>query len=81
MNIGEKNRRNQSLTSARCIKPSLIYRDVTIRNGFGSDWSSATHSVDWGQVPGELASFKFARQKSKLAGTIRGSYFVIKGEY
>jgi len=31
-------------------------------------------------VPDELASFKFARQKSKLAGTIRGSYFVIKGE-
>jgi len=34
------------------------------------------------EVPDELASrFKFARQKSKLAGTIRGSYFVIKGEY
>lgn len=33
-------------------------------------------------VPAELAdTFKFARQKSKLAGTIRGSYFVIKGEY
>jgi hypothetical protein len=32
-------------------------------------------------VPAELQSFKFARQKSKLAGTIRGSYFVIKGEY
>jgi hypothetical protein len=33
-------------------------------------------------VPGELASrFKFARQKSKLAGTIRGSYFVFKNEY
>lgn len=33
-------------------------------------------------VPEELASrFKFARQKSKLAGTIRGSFFVIKGEY
>ncbi|MFZ0322816.1 MAG: phage tail protein [Actinomycetes bacterium] len=33
-------------------------------------------------VPDELASrFKFATQKSKLAGTIRGSYFVIKGEY
>ena len=33
-------------------------------------------------VPEELASrFKFARQKSKLAGTIRGSYFNIKGEY
>ena len=33
------------------------------------------------EVPEELASFKFARQKSKRAGTIRGSYFVIKGEY
>ncbi|MFT4034721.1 MAG: hypothetical protein QM679_03990 [Patulibacter sp.] len=34
------------------------------------------------EVPEELAdTFKFARQKSKLAGTIRGSYFVIKGEY
>ncbi len=32
-------------------------------------------------IPAELDSFKFARQKSKLAGTIRGSYFVIKGEY
>jgi hypothetical protein len=34
------------------------------------------------EVPDELADkFKFARQKSKLAGTIRGSYFVIKGDY
>ena len=33
------------------------------------------------EVPEELSSFKFARQKSKLAGTIRGSFFVIKGEY
>ena len=33
-------------------------------------------------VPSELATrFKFAKQKSKLAGTIRGSFFVIKGEY
>lgn len=32
-------------------------------------------------IPAELESFRFARQKSKLAGTIRGSYFVIKGEY
>lgn len=31
--------------------------------------------------PAELERFKFARQKSKLAGTIRGSFFVIKGEY
>jgi hypothetical protein len=34
------------------------------------------------EIPDELADkFKFARQKSKLAGTIRGSYFVIKGDY
>ena len=33
-------------------------------------------------VPAELAErFKFATQRSKLAGTIRGSFFVIKGEY
>jgi hypothetical protein len=33
------------------------------------------------EVPAELGKFKFARQKSKLAGTIRGSFFVIKGEH
>src|SRR5437868_4811606 len=34
------------------------------------------------EIPEELASrSKFARQRSKLAGTIRGSYFVIKHEY
>lgn len=34
------------------------------------------------EVPEELAEkFKFARQRSKLAGEIRGSYFVVKGEY
>ena len=34
------------------------------------------------EVPEELASrFKFARQKSKLAGTIRGSYFAFNSDY
>jgi hypothetical protein len=34
------------------------------------------------EVPDELVDrFKFARQRSKLAGTIRGSFFVIKKEY
>ena len=35
------------------------------------------------EIPEELAAagFKFARQRSKLAGEIRGSFFVIKGEY
>ena len=38
--------------------------------------------ADGADVPPELAdTFKFARQKSKLAGTIRGSFFVIRGEY
>ena len=33
-------------------------------------------------IPEELEKkFKFARMKSKLAGEIRGSFFVIKGEY
>ena len=34
------------------------------------------------EVPKELVEkFKFAKQKSKLAGIVRGSFFVIKGEY
>ncbi|WP_370221746.1 phage tail protein [Cytobacillus sp.] len=34
------------------------------------------------EVPKELdGKFKFARRKSKLAGVIRGSFFVIRGEY
>jgi hypothetical protein len=38
--------------------------------------------ADGMEVPAELADrFKFARQKSKLAGTIRGSYFTIKQEW
>lgn len=33
------------------------------------------------EVPEELSGFKFARQKSKLAGEIRGSYFVVKAKH
>ncbi|EUJ28491.1 phage tail component protein [Listeria floridensis FSL S10-1187] len=34
------------------------------------------------EIPPEFeGKFKFARQKSKLAGEIRGSFFVIKGSY
>jgi hypothetical protein len=34
------------------------------------------------EVPAELAAtFKFAKQRSRLAGTIRGSFFVIKNAY
>lgn len=31
--------------------------------------------------PGELGAYKWARQKSKLAGVIRGTHFVIKDKY
>lgn len=37
--------------------------------------------ADGMEVPAELSAFSFARQRSKLASTIRGSFFVIKGEY
>lgn len=48
----------------------------------GSDKRAVGFKLSEGMdVPEELGSFKFARQKSKLAGTIRGSYFVIKNEY
>ncbi|RYE75042.1 MAG: phage tail protein [Myxococcales bacterium] len=33
------------------------------------------------EPPEELSAFKWARQKSKLAGEIRGTYFVIKGDH
>ncbi len=51
------------------------------------------YSVDFNDVstvglessPGAAAElaprFKFARQKSKLGGTIRGSYFAFKSDY
>ena len=49
-------------------------------------WAPDKHAVGFKlsegmDVPAELGAFKFARQRSKLAGTIRGSYFVIKGDY
>jgi hypothetical protein len=33
------------------------------------------------EVPEELARFKFARQKSRLAGDLRGSYFAFENEH
>ena len=45
------------------------------------------HGIAFAATPLETSrlrvekKFKFARQKSKLAGTIRGTYFVIKVEY
>ena len=56
---------------------------LSINVMYGDDKRAVGFKLSDGMdVPEELASrFKFARQKSKLAGTIRGSFFVIKGEY
>ncbi|MDQ1305313.1 MAG: hypothetical protein QG671_1144 [Actinomycetota bacterium] len=65
----------------------VFYRSGLSVNVLYTLESAGKHAVgfklaDGMEVPVELATrFKFARQKSKLAGTIRGSYFVIKGEY
>ena len=56
--------------------------NVLYADGGGGKRAVGFKLSDGMEVPAELASrFKFARQKSKLAGTIRGSFFVIKGEY
>lgn len=56
--------------------------NVMYGTGEGAKRAVGFKLSDGMEVPEELASsFKFARQKSKLAGTIRGSYFVIKGQY
>ncbi|MFD1318098.1 phage tail protein [Loigolactobacillus zhaoyuanensis] len=57
---------------------------VNIMYGLAEDSKRAVgfKLSDGMEIPVEFESkFKFARQKSKLAGTIRGSFFVIKGNY
>jgi hypothetical protein len=56
---------------------NVMYTLMTPRSGLsGSKLSEGM------EVPAELAPrFKFATQKSKLAGVIRGSYFAFKGDY
>lgn len=36
---------------------------------------------DGATPPEELSAFKWARQRSKLAGEIRGTFFVVKGDH
>ncbi|WP_017935925.1 hypothetical protein [Nocardioides sp. Iso805N] len=68
--------------------PEVIYESGLIINVLYTLADSGKRAVGFKlsegmEVPEELAAagFKFARQKSKLAGTIRGSFFVIKGTY
>jgi len=68
--------------------PEVYYRSGLVINVLYTLEDGGKRAVgfklsDGMEVPAELeaAGFKFARQKSKLAGTIRGSFFVIKGAY
>jgi predicted RNA binding protein YcfA (HicA-like mRNA interferase family) len=68
--------------------PELYYQSGLVINVLWTLEDGGTRAVGFKlsegmDVPAELeaAGFKFARQKSKLAGTIRGSFFVIKGSY
>jgi hypothetical protein len=67
--------------------PYVIYKSGLVVNVLWTIEDGGKRAVgfklsDGMEVPEELADrFKFARQKSKLAGTIRGSFFVIKGDY
>ena len=68
--------------------PEIYYRSGLVINVLWTIEDGGKRAVgfklaDGMEVPAELeaAGFKFARQRSKLAGTIRGSYFVIKGDY
>jgi hypothetical protein len=55
----------EAVRLTKVLAPSAIVLDLEMPGMNGDEGM---------EVPAELALFKFARQKSKLAGTIRGSY-------
>lgn len=65
----------------------VFYEDGLVVNVMYSAYNPKKRAVGFKlsegmAIPKELEQkFKFAKQKSKLAGTIRGSFFVIKNEY
>ncbi|MDY5585655.1 MAG: phage tail protein [Arcanobacterium sp.] len=67
--------------------PCLYYENGMAINVLFSREESGKRAVgfklcDGMEIPEEfVGKFKFARQRSKLAGEIRGSFFVIKGKY
>ena len=72
----------ENIRMAYVFYESGLSINVMYANDDGGKRAVGFKLSDGMEVPTELASkFKFARQKSKLAGTIRGSFFVIKGEY
>ncbi|MFE6735444.1 phage tail protein [Microbacterium sp. NPDC057650] len=66
--------------------PSLYFTDGLAVNVLWTKAEGGKRAVGFklseGMAPPvELDAFKWVRQRSKLAGEIRGSYFVIKGEH
>jgi hypothetical protein len=66
--------------------PTLYFADGLAVNVLWTKASGGKRAVgfklsDGMTPPAELTVFKWARQRSKLAGEIRGSYFVIKSEH
>lgn len=65
----------------------VFYENGLVVNIMYSLDKNGKHAVgfkltDGMEVPPEfVGKFRFVRQKSSLAGTIRGSYFIIKGNY
>lgn len=80
------------LVSSVLINDELSWCNVWYKNGLGVNVMYNINNpknravgfklTEGMEVPKEFeGKFKFAHTKSKLAGIIRGSYFVVKGEY
>ncbi len=66
--------------------PSLYFQDGLAVNVLWTKADGGKRAVGFKlsegmDPPAELSAFKWARQRSKLAGEIRGTFFVIKGEH
>ena len=78
---GEQSAHHVVAKSAACAPPGELRLEPVAQQIGGGKRAVGFKLSDGMEVPQELGKFKFARQKSKLAGTIRGSYFVIKNKY
>ena len=81
----KKNMRKTKTATARNRSQRAALRTAlkTAKEGASSpaEKLKATQLLDRAARKGLIHRNAAARQKSKLAGTIRGSYFVIKGEH
>ncbi len=66
--------------------PTLYFQDGLAVNVLWSKADGGKRAVGFKlsvgmNPPEELSAFKWARQRSKLAGEVRGTFFVIKGDH